>query len=328
MNAALAFRVVGGAENRREIVSYRKAVALYAAADPSVQPELPAYLSAFAFPKAFKQHVDATGSTAGYAGPVAVPNLNFDIDRDDLDVALRDTRRLSQYLADRYAAEPLVHYSGSKGFHLSVPTAGFIEPAPDNHLIAKALACRLAGEAGVVIDEVIYDKVRLWRAPNSRHRRTGRHKAKIDADDLLYLSADQVRAAAAEPIPYRLPASPSPSPRLVADWSQAVGVIRGDGSRRQGRRKTGGVAVETRINPLTRGFLADPTNISASGRHSTIFSSAANLAEFPTPESLIAALLLEPGCDTGLPPKDVLRQISCGIEHARRQRHGEGETKG
>jgi hypothetical protein len=99
MNAPLAFRVVGGAENRREVVSYRKATALYAAADPSVQPELPAYLSAFAFPKAFRDHVRShDGSTAGYAGPIAVPTLNFDIDRDDLDVALRDTRRLSQSL--------------------------------------------------------------------------------------------------------------------------------------------------------------------------------------------------------------------------------------
>jgi hypothetical protein len=34
----------------------------------------------------------------------------------------------------------------------------------------------------------------------------------------------------------------------------------------------------------------------------------------------VAALLTEPGCDVGLMPKDVERQIRCGIEHAQRQR--------
>jgi hypothetical protein len=149
MNAALAFRVVGGSANRWEIVSYRETLRLYAAADPSVQPELPAYLSAFAFPTAFKHHVDATGSTAGYVGPVGVPSLNFDIDRPDLDAAIKDTKRLSCRLADRYGADPIVHFSGSKGFHLSVVTGEFIEPAPDNHQVARALACRIAGDVGI-----------------------------------------------------------------------------------------------------------------------------------------------------------------------------------
>jgi hypothetical protein len=344
MNAALAFRVVGDAANRREIVSYRKATVLYAAAAPSVQPELPAFLSAFAYPTAFKQHVDATGSTAGYSGPVAVPSLNFDVDRDDLDVALRDTRRLSQFLADRYAAGPVVHYSGSKGFHLSIPTAGFIEPAPDNHLIAKALACRLAGEVGIEVDEGVFDRVRLWRAPNSRHRRTGRHKVRIDADDLLFLNADQVRRLALEPVPYDLPAPSSPPPRLVADWNQVAAAVRGEGER-QGRRIVASGDAQTRIdpltrlsgaaqvrrtvangegrqriNPLTRSLLADPTSIRVGERHKTILSAAADLASFPTIDDLVAALLTPPGLDTGLPPKEVSRQIACGIAMAGRQR--------
>jgi hypothetical protein len=31
-------------------------------------------------------------------------------------------------------------------------------------------------------------------------------------------------------------------------------------------------------------------------------------------------MLTEPGCDVGLMPRDVDRQIRCGVEHARRQR--------
>jgi hypothetical protein len=344
MNAALAFRVVGDAANRREIVSYRKAVALYAAADPSVQPELPAFLSAFAYPTAFKQHVDATGSTAGYAGPVAVPSLNFDLDRSDLDVALRDTRRLSQFLADRYAADPVVHYSGSKGFHVSVPTAGFIEPAPDTHLIARALACRLAGEVGIEVDEGVFDRVRLWRAPNSTHRRTGRHKVRIDVDDLLFLNAEQVRRLAASPIPYDPAAPSSAPPRLVTDWREVASevrrmVVNGQAGTRinpltrlsgaaQVRRTVANGEGRQRINPLTRSLLADPTSIRIGERHRMILSAAADLASFPTVDDLVAALLTPPGLDTGLPPKEVARQIACGIGMARCQRVSEGGTKG
>ncbi len=327
MNAPLAFRVVGGAENRREVVSFRKAAALYAAADPSVQPELPAYLSAFCYPTAFKEHLHANGgSTAGYAGPVAVPCLNFDIDRADLDVALRDARRLSQFVSARYAADPVVHYSGSKGFHLSVPTGDSIEPAPENPTIAKVLACRLAGEVGIEIDEGVYDRVQLWRAVNSRHHRTGRFKVKVDVDDLLYLNADQVRRLAAGPIPYDLLAPTSAALRLVADWNEVAGTVRVERQEygQQARRNAANGEARSRINPLTRVLLTDPTSIRIGERHETIFSAAADLASYSTVGDLVVALLMTPGLDTGLPPKEVARQILCGIERARHQSRVEG----
>ncbi len=61
-------------------------------------------------------------------------------------------------------------------------------------------------------------------------------------------------------------------------------------------------------------------------RHKTVFRCAAWLAEQGAPPSLCRALLTEPGCDVGLPPKDVERQIRCGIEHAGRQRVAAGGT--
>ena len=59
MKAPLTLRVVGDASNRRDIVSYGKAVALYAAADPAIQPELPSFLGAFTYPTAMLTHVRA-----------------------------------------------------------------------------------------------------------------------------------------------------------------------------------------------------------------------------------------------------------------------------
>jgi hypothetical protein len=321
MKTPLAFRVLGGAENRREVVSYRKASLAYAHADPAVHPELPAFLSAHAFPLAFRDHVNATASTAGYAGPVGVPCLNFDLDRTDLDAALRDVRRLAGFLADRYAADLVVSFSGSKGFHVSMPTGGFIEPAPDAHQVGKALACRLADEAGIMIDTGIYDAVRLWRASNTRHRKSGLHKVRFDLDDLPYLDADRIRRRAVEPVPFDPPAPASPPPRLVADWQEVAREVRRQTRERQATRTAG--HTDTRINPTTRLLLCDPTAVRTGERHGTLFSAAANLAEFGSLDDLIAALLTPPALDTGLPPREVERQIRCGIDHARRQT-GEG----
>jgi hypothetical protein len=326
MAATLGFRVLGHASNPRELVSYPRAMRLYAAGDESVRPELPAFLSAFSFPAAFREFFDANGgSTAGYTGPIGVPYLHFDVDRDDLAIALQDTRRLAGCLADRYAVEPLVHFSGAKGFHLAIATGGFIEPAPDNHAIARTLALRLADQVGVMIDEGVYLATQLWRAANSRHPRSGLYKIRIDADALPYVGVDQVRRLAAHPIPYALPESPSPPPRLVADWNSAARMVRGErqGRRRQAHRNAVNGEARTRVNCLTLQLLNDPTSVRIGSRHRTILSAAADLASFPTVDELIAALLTTPGCDTGLPPKDVSRQIACGIAMAGRRRIGE-----
>ena len=55
-------------------------------------------------------------------------------------------------------------------------------------------------------------------------------------------------------------------------------------------------------------------------RHQTLFRCAAWLTEQGAPPSLCSALLTEPGSDNGLSPKEVARQIACGVEHARKQR--------
>jgi hypothetical protein len=332
MKAPLTLRVVGDASNRREIVSNRKAVALYAAADPAVQPELPAFLGAFTYPKAILDHIHATGSTRGYVGPVGVPELRFDIDDEDLEGACRRAFKLARYVGDRYAM-PTIHFSGAKGFHLSVPTGDTIEPTPENPRIAKVLATKIAEDAGVAIDTGVYDAVRLWRAPNSRHHRTGLFKVIIrDPEDLPYLDLFDLRGRAARPIPYEVPASPSAPPRLVDDWREAtIEVRRRDTERRDRQSSRSGVAAT--INPLTWTLIKEPESIEQGGggqndtyqgRHKALFSAAANLMEFGSIEALIHGILFGPGRDTGLKADDVTRQIECGIEHTRRRQTGGG----
>jgi hypothetical protein len=318
MHAPYALRVLGSASGRREIVSYRKVLNLYASADPAVRPDLPAFLSAFPYPIDIKQHAEAHGgSTAGYDGPIGLAALNWDLDRTNLDDAIRDARRLSARLADRWALDAddlVVAFSGSRGFHVSIPTTG-IDPAPDNHAIARHLAVTIAGEIGITIDESVYLPTQLWRAVNSRHPKTQLYKVRIDADDLLRATADAIRRRAVEPIAFDLP-TPSASPAILADWSEAARVVRSAVAERSERRST--ATTGSKINALTWSFLREGAG--QGDRHRLLFSAAANLAEIGNLDDLIVALLTPVGLDTGLTPREVARQIECGIRHVR-QRH-------
>jgi hypothetical protein len=48
-------------------------------------------------------------------------------------------------------------------------------------------------------------------------------------------------------------------------------------------------------------------------RHRLLYSAARNLADLRCPADLAYALLTESALDSGLPPSDVRRQISCGL---------------
>ena len=87
-------------------------------------------------------------ASMGLAGP---PWLWFDIDRADLDAALLDARRLAYWLVDRYRLDDdalLIFFSGSKGFHLGLPTSLWgPEPSTKFHRVCRRLAERIAEAA-------------------------------------------------------------------------------------------------------------------------------------------------------------------------------------
>ena len=327
MTTPFAFRILGGTDNERRLVDYASAFRAYCAADPAARPEVPAYLSAFCYGDEFRHQVEATGSVRGYEGPVGVPSAKWDIDRaGNLEAALDDARRLSQFLTDRHRLDDgdlLVGFSGSKGFHVELPVGWSVDPTPSANLVCRKFAEAIADEIGIKVDTGVYDRVRPFRAWNSRHPKTSLYKTRIRLDDLLYASPEWITDHAAEPVPFDPPV-PTSSPSLVSAWSAAVKVVRRQEKERQCQRPWRSGAS---VNVLTRQFIIDSTEVEVGSRHARLFSAAANLAEFATVDDLIHALLTEPGLDTGLPPKEVRRQIDCGIEHARRQR-GEGGSNG
>jgi hypothetical protein len=129
------------------------------------------------------------------------------------------------------------------------------------------------------------------------------------------MTPTQIFELAREPIPYDLPES-TISTRLIEDWAEAEKTVEAE---HQARHESGPLAGTSRVNPLTRRLLTDPTSIEVGERHRTIFSAAANLAEFNSIEDLIAVVLTEPALNTSLPPREVARQIRCGIDHVRRR---------
>jgi len=317
------FRVVGNTAGRRRLVDAASAFAGYATCDPKAEIHHEAYLSAFWYGEDFKEYLAETGSTRGFSGPCWTPYLWLDIDHPDLpERALADARRLAMTVLGRYRTldeeDLLVFFSGNKGYHLGLPTCWSPLPSVGFHKTARRLAELLASLAAVSIDASVYDKVRCFRTPNSRHPVTGLHKRFLRLEELLHLDAATIRGLAAEPVPFDLRAEAAKDEQAAADWDTCVGVVQEEAKAKAQRR----VAPDgnPRLTRATLGFIRDGADVG--DRHRLLFSAAANLAEFGCPPALAHALLTEAALDSGLPPKEVYRQIECGLQHPREQEKG------
>lgn len=282
-----------------------------------------AYLSHYAFGDDYRTHYEANGNgVAGFSGKCWCRWLVLDIDRDDLGEALADAGKLVAFLHRRYpdleGVVP-VYFSGSKGFHILLELAHRPPPTAGFHRTAKALAKALADRAGVRIDESVYDIAHIIRLPNTRHPMTGLYKRCMDADALFRLDSGGVRRHAANPAGDGIPSAKGVPGELVTDWADAEQeAVRAAAARAADRAASAGDR-NARAPRYVFDFLRFGHGQSES-RHHNLFRCSAWLAEQGAPPLLCFALLTEPGLDVGLPPKDVERQIRCGVEHANRQR--------
>lgn len=313
------FRVVGPTWEARRLVDAAASLSAHCSCDPKAELDRECYLSAFQYGDDFRHHLETTGSTADFAGECWAAYLWFDIDRADVAAALTDARRLAVTIDERYRlpdGDLLAFYSGSKGFHVGLPTSLWRpKPAATFHKIARRFAERLAELARVPIDTGVYDKVRLFRAPNSRHPKTGLHKRQLPLDVLTQVSLDGIKSMAAEPAPFDLPEPAATNDQAIADWNDAQAGIEKQGEANAARRAERNGSPT--LNRSTLAIIRDGDALAAGDRHRMLFSAAANLGEFGCPPALAQALLAEAGLDSGLPPKEVLRQIECGLAHAR-----------
>ena len=311
----LGFRVVGDHRNERRLVDWTTALVAHASCDPQAEVDSECYLSAFTFGDEFRDHLATNGTTKGYSGPCGALWLWFDLDDgDDAGRVLSDARRLCAGLVDRYGIDGddlLIFYSGSKGYHVGLPMALCGSPAPSLlfHRVARKFAEATADRVRVAIDCGVYDRVRLFRAPNSRHQKTGRYKRRVSFDELMGLRQDAIERTAAAPEPFDVPMAPAMDITAVGDWNAATEAVSADDAAIAERRTT---ITGATLNRLTVDFIRD--GATAGDRHRLLFSAAANLAEFGASFELVKALLNEPALDSGLTPSDVTRQIRCGVD--------------
>jgi len=311
-NCPYGFRIVGDCHNERRLIDAANALAGYAACDQRAEVDREAYLSAFQFGDEFRQHLERTGSTKGYVGPCWSAWLWFDIDRKGrLDLAVVDARKLAASLVERYGIDGddlLLFFSGSKGFHVGLPTMLWqSEPSGEFNRLARRFAELAAGRVGIAIDTGVYDKVRAFRAPNSRHPKTGLHKRWLTFDELLHLTPEAIAKLAATPEPFDVPTGFAVCQTAVEDWQEVAVQLAAEKTSRNDRKASGAVT----LNRATLEFIRDGATVG--DRHRLLFSAAANLGEFGCPSALAYALLNESGLDSGLSPSDVRRQIQCGL---------------
>jgi hypothetical protein len=278
-------------------------------------------LSAFQFDAGFAEHLARTGSPAGFSGSTWAPYLWADVDRDEsaggIARALTDTRQLIDTLDERYGVPRCVlvpFVSGGKGFHLGIPTALLAPTASaDFHAVARQFVETVAATAGVAVDTGVFDRVRAFRAPNSKHPKTGLHKRFVPVEIFDAVTVNGVLDMARTPEAFEVPSTDGveSADMLVAVWESARRAVAEKAAAVEQRRlevASGDRAVM--VNKLTRAFLNGEVEVG--DRHRLLYSAAANLAELGCPLPAVRALLTEPALDVGLQPKAVSRQIECG----------------
>jgi hypothetical protein len=311
--APYGFRIVGPTCEARRLVDAAAAFAGYASCDQRAECHREAYLAAFQFGEDFCRQLLETQSTAGFSGVCWSPWLWFDVDREDLQDALRDACRLVGWLDMTYKPgddDLLIFFSGSKGFHIGLPTVLWSpSPSVDFHRTARKFAEHVAELATVTIDAGVYDKVRAFRAPNSRHPKTGLYKRRFSYDELLGLTLERIVELSNEPAPFDLPTPTRQSDQAAADWQAAAGQVARESEAKAARRAAGnGTPI---LNRSTLDFIREGAG--AGDRHRLLYSAAANLAELGCTPALAVALLEDSALDSGLSPKDVRRGIECGL---------------
>jgi len=313
------FRVMDGRHNQRRPTDAGRAWAGHAACDPECEPHRECYLSAFQFDGELYALLNRTGSTAGYSGPCWSPWLWLDVDRDgDEFGAIDAARRLCVTIIDTLAvrdADLLTFYSGRKGYHLGIPTAIWSPlPGPEFNSVARQFAERVAERAGVAIDTGVYDRVRLFRAPNSRHPKTGLHKRQISVDELMEMAPTRIAELAQQPAPFETPTPVYHNESAAALWAEAARHVH---ERADAAARKAAIGEPGRLNRATLEFIRDGAAVG--DRHRLLYSAAANLAEFGASQALCVALLDDAARDSGLPPKDIQRTIQYGRDSVRQR---------
>lgn len=127
-------------------------------------------------------------------------SLYFDIDSEDVNESLNQTRKLYNYL-NKYVPEKalLVYFTGKKGFHVECEAAALgISPSNSLPNIFRYIATRIKQELGLtLLDFSVYDLRRMWRYPGTIHQDTGLYKNLL-RKDILFSDIENIKSFCAK----------------------------------------------------------------------------------------------------------------------------------
>lgn len=176
-------------------------------------------------------HRNASGrpSVGGFPGKTWTDALRLDFDYEsDPSRALFWLRKVCARLESMGVNLRAVrfYFSGNKGFHAEIPATlfGGFEPSTHLHRDLKRVAAAVMRD--IPFDGSVYDKLRLWRLPNSQHGKSGLYKIQLTAREVLDLDYADIRDLAVRPrdlqaMPELAPIADDewdPVPDLVALW--------------------------------------------------------------------------------------------------------------
>lgn len=155
------------------------------------------YMSAYRFNVDYKSFADENKTVRNYPGVCHSEHLFFDFDSPHADLALDEVRKFTEKVIeksiDAIIDDMQFYFSGNKGFHVLIKQQ--FEPSEDLPDIVKKY-CMALGKEFSTFDRSIYDKTRILRIPNSKHRKSGLYKIPLLPGEVFKLSTDDIRVLA------------------------------------------------------------------------------------------------------------------------------------
>ena len=143
-----------------------------------------AYKTYFRFREDYLKHFKLNKSVAQFKGKGYADFLPIDIDSDNLEEAYSRARELIEYLFAKFEFDAKhLFFSGSKGFHIFLPSSafGYFEPSENLGMVFRNIAKDILGE--IPFDEKIYDMNRLLRVSNSINSKSGLFKIPLSFEE-------------------------------------------------------------------------------------------------------------------------------------------------
>ena len=157
----------------------------------------PLYVSYYEYPKEILDYINEKKTIRRYDGAVCLNNIKFDIDKglNTEEFTLKKARVFYEKLIEEWKIPPTsiqIYFSG-RGFHFVIPNIFNFKCSNTLNTEVKATLSKYFPES-----DIIYDKTRLFRAPNTLNEKSRLYKIPITEEE-LYGTMENIKKIAENP---------------------------------------------------------------------------------------------------------------------------------